>query len=200
MNAGIKDYIDRLFAMLRAAAHALGKMSDSSGFSDLSLKIEGMCRLELAAFMLYLSSSDGSIDSRETDTIAYYTGVNFTPQQALDYIRAENIYSVDFENRVPAIIELLVTIDNLPVMAEFGVDVHGSELLLNAYQLLGEELMETDGSRSPQEQIDFDTFIGNIKKYIGENLHVKDAGSATTDRKGSVQAPAKGGVQAPEKG
>lgn len=193
MNSSLRQFLETMYSIVQSIG------SNFAGTEEM----DKACKYELATFMMYLSASDGTIDRTESKVIGYYTGLDMTPQQIGDHIRENNIYSTDFENRVPETVKLLVKADNLVYQNNGNVEQFGSELMLKAYRGLADELAGADGEVSLNEKADIDIYIGNIERYIDDNLLSRKGGATGfTKSKGSggIQAPTKSGVAAPQKG
>lgn len=158
-------------------------------------------KMEMAKYLMYLSASDGEIKYSEAQVISDVLDIELNPQQINDFIRENNVYSVDFENTVPSVFGLLVEMDNA-IYNNGGYDgTSGSELMLNLYKKLGVELIETDGNSDDNEKSDFVIFITMLDNHLNEKLLARNAGvKVGFSKTGSTKAPAKSGVSAPKKG
>ena len=190
----VKQHIDKIAECMELAGTNILNKDD----------VGKMFRYELAMFMMYLSASDGTVMHSETQTIAYYTGVDLTPEKMATFIRDNNIYSTEFENKVPASLQLAVLADNMIRSFDKETEIVASELVLTAYKLMANELVNADGEFSVNEQADVDIFIKNIEKYVDENSVARKENTTgftkNTGDSNSVSAPPKNGVSAPKKG
>lgn len=111
------------------------------------------------------------------------------------FIRDNDIYSIEFENTVPATLTLLVSVANalhIPDVAEAFVE---------SYKEIGKCLIMCDNDANDTEINDYNIYIKMLERYLDENLDSrKGAASGFVKTGGSVSSPSKSGVTAPKKG
>ena len=165
-------------------------------------------RMELGEFLAYLSASDGTITSAEAQMISECTGEIFTPASLNTLIRENNIYSVEFESKVPEGMDILSEIDNILLdLLEEPQDIAISELYLSVYREAGEALIMADGDADEAELQDYDIYMTMLEHFLDEKLQTNrvsfgddafaDFGDDAAADFGDVEAPAKSGAKAP---
>ncbi len=189
LNRQLKEIVDKTCDMIELVGTHGGL---DEGIGEAS-------KIEIGMFMMYLSASDGTIQWDEASIISDICDLNLSPSNLGDFIRDKNIYSTEFESKVPVTFKLMVTADN--ELRKAGVDVTGSDLLLETYKAVGEALVKADGDVDENEVSDYKIYINMLERYRDENLN---GGSGVSGFKknnnSSVSAPSKSGVAAPRKG
>ena len=156
-------------------------------------------RIEIGMFMMYLSASDGTIEWEEANIISNICNLNLSPSNLADFIRENNIYSTEFETKVPITFQMMVTADN--ELRKAGVDISGSEAMIGTYKAVGEALVKADGDVDDNEVKDYTIYINMLEQYRDKNLNGGSGVSGfTKNGSSSVNAPSKSGVAAPRKG
>lgn len=181
-----------------------GIMEDFGVDHGLDSGIGDVAKYELASFMMYLSASDGNIRWEEAQVISELCDLSLTPESLGDFIREHNIYSTEFERKVPISFKMMVDIDNAIIDAKNdSADATGSSGLLDVYKAVGAELINADDDVHENEINDFNIYISMLEEYRAKNY--KGDKSKTTgfvkNGTSSVIAPSKSGsVEAPKKG
>ena len=94
-------------------------------------------------------------------------------------IREQNIYSTEFEQKIPLTFQVVVKCDNL--LWDNGKRSECSaDLALKLYKAAGEELLATDGNVDANERQDFNIYINMLKNYINQNDKFKQNGAIYT--------------------
>lgn len=189
-NTQLKELVDNM-------CEAVGSVSEKAELPD---GMDDIVRMELGMFMMYLSASDGTIKWDEAHLISDMCNLDLTPNNIGDFIRKNNIYSTEFEQKLPVIFELMVKVDNALYDAGRS-DLSVSDSLLDTYKALGQAIIQSDREVDDNEVKDYKIFISMLEEYRDRN-YKGAAGGATgfTKNTGSVSAPPKGGVKAPKKG
>ena len=125
-------------------------------------------RMELGMFMMYLSASDGTIEWEEADFISEMCNLNLNPNNVADFIRENNIYSTEFETKVPITFQIMVKADN--ELKKLGIDKSGSEILLQTYKIVGKILVDVDDDIDDNEASDYTIYINMLERYRDANL------------------------------
>ena len=191
---------DMLKRMIDATAQLIGTVLDGQIENG-----EGIAKLQMAEFAMYLSASDGTIEWEEARMIAQYFDLPLTQDSIADFIREHNIYSTEFESNPPVILKTLVDADQR--LYEAGAlsdpdDEAASELLFKTYKAIANELINCDGDEDENEVKDANIYLGMMDEYLNENLVTRRRGvsgfrkNSTTSTTGFT----KSGVQAPKKG
>jgi len=158
---------------------------------------------ELIAYMMYLSASAGKIQWSEERNISEYMDMKISPENINKILRDTDIYSTEFEQRVPISLRSVVHADST-LWDNGDRDTCLAEGLLFLYQQIGQELIESDSNVDEAEKSDYKTYINMMTDYIMEHDKFKlDEGVSTGLKKNSgnnyVDAPTKSGVSAPRK-
>ena len=176
---------------------------------NLDMDIRHIVQVEFLQFMMYLSASNGTIDRREAELISVVLGNDVTPLQIKEFIEEKNIYSTEFEQKVPVTFQIVTALDNM--LEKQGVNLwrgnesnenytNISELFLYMYKLMAQAVCEADGNIEKEERDDWNTYRSMLENYINENLDSRKKKAAVTKDTGSVPAPAKNSsVAAPAK-
>lgn len=160
-----KQYVD-LISNLLAEAGEVGQIP-----ADVAKKgVKG----ELLNFMMYLSASDGTISTDEAAFITYVLGMsNVSVHQAVSHIastiRENNIYSKEYETKVPTSLQLAVTVDNLMIDAGAAIDSSITQLLLQAYEKIGMYIIQSDNNVDANEVKDFKIYMKTMQDYADAN-------------------------------
>ena len=150
-------------------------------------------RMELGEFLAYLSASDGTIKSAETQMISECTGESFTPASLKAIIQENNIYSVEFESKVPEGMDILAEIDNILLdLLEEPQDFAISELYLNVYRQAGEALIMADGDADEAELQDYDIYMTMLEHFLDEKLQTNRVSFGEAESPGFADAAAPG--------
>lgn len=197
MNQALKEIVNKALEFcdfMREQFNLDKKISD-----DLKNSI----RRELISYIGYLSASDGVISQKEAKFLADYLGVDATPDEFNELIKKNNIYSVAFEQRMPATFEVFINLDNAMIAEGIEQEFLSSNMLLTVYELLGKELILCDGEASEQEKIDYEIYMTMLKNNLQQQLKSsgsKDVVTGYTKQGADVTAPPKNGdVEAPKK-
>ena len=146
---------------------------DRKGFGEQlggKITIRDAVNLGFIQFLMYLSASDGNIDWSETSFFGDYFDLDgLTPEFINQHIRENNIYSTDFESKVPVSLQIIVAIDNFLYENDIGDnDNHLPNLLVSIFEDLGREFLECDGSISGNEESDLDIYLSMLKDFVSE--------------------------------
>lgn len=187
-NRQLKELVDTMCSAIDQIA-SMTSLPDGTGKA---------ARMEMGMFMMYLSASDGTIEWDEARTISDICELNLTPNELGKYIRENNIYSTEFEQKVPVTFQIMVKADE--AMRANGIDVSGSDAMISAYKAVGEALIKSDGDVDDNEVSDYKIYINMLEEYRDNNLNGGSGASGFIKNSGSVSAPPKSGVSAPRKG
>lgn len=196
----------------------IGNVLDSIGAMDQSgiwKPGQGVtvASMDLLRFMMYLAASDDEVSWAEADYMNQAVGLSLTPTQIGDVIRADNIYSLEFEKTVPSTLGLLVTGETL-IYQVSGEKPQASKTVLEIFTKVGEEFIKLDGVTNQNVLQNYRNYIGMMEEYMRNNLEGYSGGSkgfkkigaesskaeAVTDGVAAPMKDNKGGVTAPKKG
>lgn len=189
INRQLKELVDNL-------CDAIDTLGANTSLPDGTGKA---ARMEMGMFMMYLSASDGQISWDEAKIISDICELNLSPNDLGKFIRENNIYSTEFEQKVPVTLQIMVQADNALLAA--GNNTSGSKAMIGTYKAVGEALIKSDGDVDDNEVNDYKIYINMLEEYRDNNYNGASGGATGFVKKGgSVSAPTKGGVIAPKKG
>ena len=215
MDISSKDLLKKMYSVCSTVADTTG-LRERMDLKD-SLSIEEVLKMELINFLAYLAASDGVISWNESRYIGDLFDVNITPYKLNEFITEKDIYSTEFEQQPPVILQIFVAFDNAifrsPVAGEFKEEL-GTDLL-KLYALLAKGLIESNNrsldTMDENEEKDVNLYLGMLQKYIDENTEKHHTDVITgygkkqnSEMHGGVTAPKKnhkfsGSVKAPRK-
>lgn len=118
-------------------------------------------KVELHSYFLYLSAIDGQVSSAETEFMNYLFDENNTSQVYANFINENDIYSTDFEEKLPVTLQILTDIDiKMSSLEPTGTEeiTYISPLFVNFYAEAGKIFLNCDGTTQSE--------INEYKKYI----------------------------------
>lgn len=157
------------------------QIAQATGTGNPDLRL--YARLDIAEFLMYLSSSDGNLTLEETDFIAKVCSLDFSHREIIDYAKENNIYSKDFENKPPTSLILTVWVDNSiyasarergqlrQLYAQQGGPKAGvSEPIVNTFKYIGAEFIKARSSMMRSEVRDYKIYTNMLENYIADNF------------------------------
>lgn len=197
-----KETLEKMYQVCNMMADSTGireklDLDDEIQFSDI-LKMDMLC------YMAYLAAADGVISWKESRYIGELFDVNMTPEKLNKFIMDKNIYSTEFENNPPLMLQIMVAFDNAiynsPVASDFEEEL--GDGLMKLYILMTKGLVEandrTTDEMDPNEENDAQTYLGMIQNYIDENTE-KHHTDIIIDYSKKTATNGRTGVKAPEK-
>lgn len=181
MNDSIKNIVTELFDI--AAKFAASK--DKLGPDD-EQKTRKLAKKEVLNFLLYLSASDGSIESLEAIFINDYLSEQISPEEMCQQIEEDNIYSSSFEQRIPLMLKRLVSLDNKNYEKNGELDSSDAERYICCYEALGQEFIACDHEVSHSEKQDLGIYINNMRSYYRANYKGPDSATKTAHSEHTV--------------
>ena len=188
MHIEIKRLVD--------AAYSFCDMMDEKGigikrFTNNEETSRECLESNLFTFAAYLSASDGIIASEEAETISELIDCPFSSEIIKDFIEKTNIYSTEYANSIPRIIEATVIAENsLYDVGIIGLDDSISGVMCETFEAWGKEILSCDGEITDNEVKNFTAYIENIKKYIKNESKVgkhKEENTAIVAEKGNAE-------------
>ena len=179
MNAKLKSLVDSVVSL----AKSISVSHNIEGFDTLLMD-------DVTAYLMYLSASDGVIAPEELEEISGYVGKTFTEDEALNFITTHNIVSPEFKHSVPESVKKLVEVDNSLRHGDNPQESDASEILLELYKGIGDELINSDGDLHISEETDMYVYLTGIDKYLSDYL---------VSRRERYSEKADHGVAAPKK-
>lgn len=140
---------------------------------DSSQTTKNCLRTELLTYLMYLSASDGSVAWQEADFINDYLDWDLSTNEIHQFIQENQIYSTEFESKVPLSMQLFVRADNV-IYDSIGVNESlGSELLYQIYETLGKEFLACDENITDGEIEDLTIYLNTLRNYIQNEVKCK---------------------------
>lgn len=185
MASEIKIVVDKLADTMRQMARVTG-LDKNFGDTDPGQLIV----MELTMYAMYLSASDGEVTIEEAQKMGEILGFELTPEKIGLFIREKNIYSTDFEKKVPLSMQIFVAVDN--AMHEQGLDGDmdkmSSQILYETFEAVGNTIILADGQVDDQEKEDSQIYLKMLKKYMDENLIDSKNPAKGFTKKGSISS------------
>ena len=196
---------------MRVLITNLGKTLDDfqaliDEWNNHSIRLQDVLKLNLFQFALYLSASDGMISYTEMEVVSLVWGSPYSPEAARNYLKSNNIYSTEFEQKVPEIFQASVQLDNQ--MEERGIKMNETltDCILETYKVTANLILMDGGETTEEEKEDFFIYYSMLESYLNANLRRRKIGIPTGIKKntkkvmsGTVAPSKNGGVVAPKK-
>ena len=172
----MKNSLERMYQLCDVVL-ALGGGKESLDLDGHDLK--DILKLEMLCFLAYLAASDGVISWSESRFISELLDVHMTPDKLNELIQEKNLYSTEFEERVPIMMQIFVAFDNAVYNSPEANDVVGddgelSDVLFKLYTIVAKGLIEANGrttdAMDENEENDLQTYLGTLRNYIDENV------------------------------
>ena len=168
-----KEYVDLVSNLMVEAGKA----------AHISVDGADMVRSDLMSFAMYLSASDGTVSR---DEAAFFTHVFSLPSLSSDAAasiiasnaRENNIYSKEYETKVPTSLQFTVAMDNARLDSGIVPD-NGSitKVLLQVYEMIGTHIIKSDGNVAANEVKDFKIYMKTLHDFVNTNYK----GTLSTD-------------------
>lgn len=166
MNQELKETLGLFYSMV----DALDSKAKVMEKLNLKMKWSEAIKIELLQFLMYLAASDGQITMDESTFIFEYLDIDFSPIRINDYIRENDIYSVEFEEEPPASLKIMVQVDNSFQEQEITLGQTASEALIEIYRRIGKAFIQCDGTEDEQEKEDLKIFLRMMRDFAISNL------------------------------
>ena len=151
--------------------------------------LKTLLKNDIKNFLMYLSASDGTISKKEADYISEFLGENTTTGEINSFIQENNLYSVAFENRVPASIMCFVEYDNQSSNNEANPEPI-STLYYQLFEIAGKEFIACDEDVSESEVNDLTIYLKTLRDYIKQTGKFDTPLSDKVDIPGNVDEEA----------
>ncbi|MCF0133427.1 MAG: hypothetical protein HUJ72_06135 [Blautia sp.] len=208
MNLPLKESLDKMCEVCDLVAERSG-LKDQLEFGDDSVCSVAF-KLNAFSFLAYLAAADGVLSWNECAFMGELFDLNITPDKLRDFIAEKEIYSTEFEETTPMMLQFLVAVDNAVYNSDLPIEQELGETMVNLYLAMGVGLIESNDrsvdSMVDSERKDFETYIGMMKKYVSANTdkHHTDlildfTKNGARREKDSEKELNKGAVRAPKK-
>lgn len=179
MDDSLHSYIDAVllvFDRLDQASMGISKFVKD----DIEEDSKSVLKADALLFLLYLSAADGDISSKESYFIGEYLGVHISTEDMRKTIKDNNIYSIEFEGRVPLSVQFIVETDNM-IVKNGKKDSSGCRMIYDFYKLLGQAFIACDNSVTNKEIQNLACYLETIKLFINNNASTTSKILSDTD-------------------
>lgn len=135
------------------------------------IKMSDALMVELFNFLHYLSASDGAVTQRESAFFKTVLDIDISIDDIIQRVKYENLYSEEFERKVPLVIRGAVDADR-----KTGTELSGAKLIANLFSVIGQAFVSVDGIDS-QEIEDYKIYMNTINSFI-KKAELDDASEA----------------------
>ena len=162
----------KLHELIKKEDEKLDKVQDLVDWRALGVNIslKALLRMNLLHFAMYIAASDEQITYSETEVISALCRKIYIPEEIIDEIKEKNIYSTEFEQKVPFIVDLMVQTDNQLDAQKANDPIPLSEEILTIFKEVANAVAKADGEVTKQEKEDMDIYIGMLENYLDSNL------------------------------
>lgn len=162
---------------LKRLYNRLGGLLDTveeGGIPDLQgHSLRELFTIELHSYFMYLAASDGKITQEEKNFMNTLFDTNMSVQDYIRFINENDIYSTDFEERLPLTLKVTTIFDAkialLSALARQNVDPV-TPMLINFYLEAGKAFIACDGDVDDQEIEDIKTYMRNVTESIANAI------------------------------
>lgn len=172
---------------------------------DKDKSLEKLLEVEIVSFLAFIAASDGVISWKESQFISEILCQSVTPDKLNQFIIDKDIYSEEFEQTVPACMQIFVAFDNAVYESNGSLDTCASDMLYIMYLILSKAMLEYDGkvvdSLDEVEQEDLINYLAMLRIYMDDNLQARhtDVITGYTKTPKPVDDLEEDGVRAPKK-
>ncbi len=155
----IKQSLHKIYDLLDTVERVRGKLP------GIDASLRDVFRTELHSYLLYLSATDGKVTAKESELMNYLFDMYITSQQYVAFINENDIYSTDFEQKIPVIFQILQDFDEkvATISSVSGDNVDPIlPIVFKFYTEIGMAFITCDGTE--QEELD------EAKKYLDSVL------------------------------
>ena len=180
----MKAAVDKMYSylgILGARTDVVQTISKATGRDDVDLATWGL--MDMAEYLIYLSSSDGTITLEESDLITRVCGLELSHREIVDHAKENNIYSKNYERRPPTSLIVTVWVDNSlydSARASGKLDqLYGnyggpkafiSEPIINTYKYVGAEFLKARKTTTRSEIQDYEIYTKMLDDYLADNF------------------------------
>lgn len=162
----VKKTLQQLYILLDTVERNGGKPS------GIDASLRNVFQLDLHTFFMYLSAADGKISAEERSFMNYLFDTNMSGQDYVRFIKENNIYSTDFEERTPVTLQVLTDFDKkIPALAAIaGKKINPlTPMFLTFYEEAGKVFVACDGAEQNEVQ-ELQNYINGVVARIAENV------------------------------
>lgn len=139
---------------------------------------EKIIKKDLLHFFLYIGSSDGKLDKEEVNFINELFGSSYDEEELYDMVEEENIYSYEFEEKRPELLDLVAEID-MTLLAT-GNESGLLDTMKTMFESYGAFFLACDSNTDLQEIADLRTYKTMVEREA-EKLKQQVAGKTIKD-------------------
>lgn len=163
----------RLRDSFTGLCETMAACSEAAGFEHSKEDIENTLKYEILSFMGYITSSD-EITGQDMENLAFYTGIDCTVYELLDFCEEMGVQQGIYEYNVPGLLDICVKLDNILVDldAQIGIEQYISLAYIQIFDALAKEFSEQYGRINPDRQENWDVYQKTLTSFIDSNLHL----------------------------
>ena len=144
----------------------VGIRKDHPGFS-----LRKAFTLDVVQFIMYLSASDGHVTWREADYLSELMDMRLTPDDMYKISKERNVYSVEFEEKVPLSLQLFVKADKWMLSLGKKDNANLAKTVIDGfYEIVGRDFIKCDGDVDSNEVRDLNIYLGTLRDYVRREL------------------------------
>jgi hypothetical protein len=147
-----------------------------------TITLKDILQSDVAQFIMYLTASDGHISFEEVQAYKAITGYGGdTIDSIKDYIKENNIYSMDFESEPPLIMKILSKAERNAIMYGAKFEESILNIVVSLFEMIGQIIISIDGGITYNEKRDYNIILSTIRGYAQEHSIVGDRWSLLGD-------------------
>ena len=136
-------------------------------------KLREMMRMELIAFALYVTASDGKVSDKEAGFIGSLMGAKLSPDVVAQVIEQTHVYSTSFERTIPQSLRCFVKMDCAMIDSGKEMESKASHSLVKLFQEVGREIATTDRRLERDEMDNVISYIQTLDDFVKTHLNEK---------------------------
>lgn len=129
-----------------------------------AIPLKDMFRIDTALFMMFLSSTDGSLSRSEVELMDAVTGHNTDPKVLAALIKEHKLNSLKSGVRTPKSLKAAVS------YGKEKQDMSLAEDMIKFYRLFGQLLINSYNGAEKAEEAGLDLYLSNLEKYMNNNI------------------------------
>lgn len=145
-------------------------VDDFAARAGLGQDVGQAAKGEMIMFLMYLAASDGTISWDEVRYIGDICGFSGTPNQVGKAIREKNLYSREFEQRVPICLRLMVELDKFMKKDGDSGAGNASVAVIETFRIVGAGLINLNSPVCENSINDHRIYIHMMEEYKDNKL------------------------------
>ena len=157
----------------------------------VDIELSNAFHTEVLFFLLYLASADGKITANERDYINHLLDLNHSIKDLVNLINEHNIYSTEFEERIPVTMQIVAAFDEKVRQVRNDAEPL-VQTMIKYFEKIGEKFVYCDKDVNQQEISDYRLYLSNLKNHfpaITGGISVSDEVGYIGKKKGADGLP-----------